>query len=91
MNTYREIVNFAPSLRTLRNTRNEEIISVSGYASTRPIDPSENHEAWARNRRIDLRFVMEVDSKQRLKQIINLTDSMKVEIDRLVTASGGRK
>jgi hypothetical protein len=34
---------------------------------------------------------MEVDSKQRLKQIINLTDSMKVEIDRLVTASGGRK
>jgi flagellar motor protein MotB len=91
VNTYREIVNFAPSLRTLRNTRNEEIISVSGYASTRPIDPSENHEAWARNRRIDLRFVMEVDSKQRLKQIINLTDSMKVEIDRLVTASGGRK
>lgn len=91
VNTYREIVNFAPSLRSLRNTRNEEIISVSGYASTRPIDPSENHEAWARNRRIDLRFVMEVDSKQRLKQIINLTDSMKVEIDRLVTASGGRK
>ncbi|MBB5045968.1 flagellar motor protein MotB [Rhodopseudomonas rhenobacensis] len=91
VNTYREIVNFAPSLRALRNTRNEEIISVSGYASTRPIDPNENREAWARNRRIDLRFVMEVDSKQRLKQIINLTDSMKVEIDRLVTASGARK
>ncbi|MFC0242627.1 OmpA/MotB family protein [Rhodopseudomonas telluris] len=91
VNTYREIVNFAPSLRALRNTRNEEILSVSGYASTRPIDPDENREAWARNRRIDLRFVMEVDSKQRLKQIINLTDSMKVEIDRLVTASGGRK
>ncbi|WP_316229210.1 flagellar motor protein MotB [Bradyrhizobium sp. SZCCHNR1070] len=91
VNTYREIVNFAPSLRSLRNTRNEEIISVSGYASTRPIDPAENREAWAKNRRIDLRFVMEVDSKQRLKQIISLTDSMKVEIDRLVTASGGRR
>jgi chemotaxis protein MotB len=91
VNTYREIVNFAPGLRTLRNMRNEEIISVSGYASTRPIDPNENREAWAKNRRIDLRFVMEVDAKQRLKQIINLTDSMKVEIDRLVMASGGRK
>jgi len=91
VNTYREIVTVAPALRSLRNTRNEEIVSVSGYASTRPIDPNETREAWAKNRRIDLRFVMEVDSKQRLKQIINLTDSMKVEIDRLVTASGGRK
>ncbi|MFT3937636.1 flagellar motor protein MotB [Rhodopseudomonas sp.] len=91
VNTYRAIVNYAPSLRALRNTRNEEIISVSGYASTRPIDPNENRDAWARNRRIDLRFVMEVDSKQRLKQIVDLTDSMRVEIDRLVTASGGRR
>jgi chemotaxis protein MotB len=90
VNTYREIVTVAPSLRSLRNTRNEEIISVSGYASTRPIHPNDNREAWAKNRRIDLRFVMEVDSKQRLKQIINLTDAMKFEIDRLVTASGGR-
>ena len=60
VNTYREIVTVAPALRSLRNTRNEEIISVSGYASTRPIDPNENREAWAKNRRIDLRFVMEL-------------------------------
>ena len=66
-------------------------MSVSGYASTRPIDPNENREAWAKNRRIDLRFVMEVDAKQRLKQIINLTETMKGEIERLVTVSGGRK
>lgn len=91
VNTYREIVTAAPSLRSLRNTRNEEIISVSGYASTRPIDPNENRDAWAKNRRIDLRFVMEVDSRQRLKQIMNLTDAMKSEIDRLVTASGSRR
>lgn len=91
VNTYREIVTVAPSLRSLRNTRNEEIISVSGYASTRPIDANENREAWAKNRRIDLRFVMEVDSRQRLKQIMNLTDAMKFEIDRLVTASGSRR
>lgn len=91
VNTYREIVTAAPGLRALRNTRNEEIISVSGYASTRPIDGSENREAWARNRRIDLRFVMEVDARQRLEQIMHLTDAMKAEIDRLVTASGRRK
>lgn len=91
VNTYREIVTAAPNLRSLRNTRNEEIISVSGYASTRPIDPNENREAWAKNRRIDLRFVMEIDSRQRLKQIMNLTDAMKSEIDRLVTASGSRR
>ena len=35
VNTYREIVTIAPALRSLRNTRNEEIVSVSGYASTR--------------------------------------------------------
>lgn len=90
VNTYREIVAVAPLLRSLRNTRNEEIISVSGYASTRPIDANENRDAFARNRRIDLRFVMELDSRQRLKQIITLTDAMKVEIDRLAATKGGR-
>jgi flagellar motor protein MotB len=88
VNTYREIVTVAPVLRSLRNTRNEEIISVSGYASTRPIDPNENRDAWTKNRRIDLRFVMEVDSRQRLKQIMTLTDAMKVEIDRLIPTRG---
>lgn len=90
-NTYREMVTAAPGLRTLRNTQNEEIISVSGYASTRPIDAGDNREAYARNRRIDLRFVMEVDARQRLQQIVDLTDAMKTEIDRLVKASGGRR
>lgn len=91
VNTYREIVNVAPALRGLRNTRNEEIISVSGYASTRPIDPTENRDAYAKNRRIDLRFVMELDPRQRLKQIISLTDAMQSEIDRLVLAGGRHK
>ena len=90
VNTYREIVTVAPVLRSLRNTRNEEIISVSGYASTRPIDANENREAFARNRRIDLRFVMEVDARQRLRQIITLTDAMKVEIDRLTATRGAK-
>jgi flagellar motor protein MotB len=91
VNTYREIVAAAPVLRSLRNTRNEEIISVSGYASTRPIDPNDNRDAFARNRRIDLRFVMELDARQRLRQIVTLTDAMKVEIDRLTATRGGKR
>ena len=89
VNTYREIVSGAPQLRQLRNQRQEEIISVSGYSSTRPIDQANNRDAWSKNRRIDLRFVMEIDSKQRLKQILDLTDEMQRQIDRLTAASGG--
>ncbi len=89
VNTYRAIVGEAPALRALRNQRREEIVSVSGYAATRPIDDGNNREAWARNRRIDLRFVMEVDSRQRLGEILKLTDEMKEQIDRLTRASGG--
>jgi flagellar motor protein MotB len=85
--TYREIVAQSPGLRSLRNKSGEEIVSVSGYSSTRPIDPRETREAWERNRRIDLRFVMEVDTKEGLQQILSLTNTMKTEIDHMVDAS----
>src|SRR5690606_29731735 len=89
VNTYREIVAVASGVRNLRNRQGEEILSVSGYADTRPIEAGDSLEAWEKNRRIDLRFVMEVDSRQRLKQILELTDEMKEQIDRLTQASGG--
>ena len=87
VNTYRHIVGEARALRMLRNQRGEEIISVSGYAATRPIDAGNSREAWARNRRIDLRFVMEVD-RQRLGEILKLTGEMEREIAPLLQASG---
>ena len=86
--TYREIITVAPSLRSLLNGRKEETISVSGYSSTRPIDPRFQRDAWDRNRRIDLRFVMETDNRQGLQQILRMTDDMRGEIDRLRKASG---
>ena len=89
VNTYRELIRAAVSLRDLRNRRGEEVISVSGYSSTRPIDPADSADAFARNRRIDLRFVMEVDDRRRLREVLKLTDAMKVQIDRLVEAIGG--
>lgn len=88
VSTYRELIAVSPSLRSLLNQRGEEVVSVSGYASTRPIDPRNVREAWDRNRRIDLRFVMETDTRQGLEQILKVTDDMRGEIDRLRAAAG---
>ena len=88
VNTYREIVAKAPELRRLRNSKDEEIMSVAGYSSTRAIDPRDSPEAWEKNRRIDLRFVMEVNSRQRLQEILKLTDEMKEQIERLEKQDG---
>lgn len=90
VNTYRALLTDSPGLHTLRNHRGQEIVSVSGYSSTRPVDPGEGVDAFARNRRIDLRFVMEVESKQRLKEILALTDDMQHQIDRLTAASASK-
>jgi chemotaxis protein MotB len=87
VNTYRELIAVSPSLRLLRNNRNEEVISVSGYSSTRPIDPRAIRDAWDRNRRIDLRFVMDNDPRRNLEQILHVTDEMRQQINRLRAAS----
>jgi hypothetical protein len=70
----------------LRNNRNEEVISVSGYSSTRPIDSRAVRDAWDRNRRIDLRFVMDNDPRRNLAQILEITDEMRQQINRLRAA-----
>jgi flagellar motor protein MotB len=87
INTYRQMVAVAPLLRSFRNRDAKEIISVSGYSSTRAIDVAENREAWAANRRIDLRFVMDVDSRGGLEEILGLTDEMQRQIRRIEQAS----
>lgn len=89
--TFRELIAVAPELRSLRSPKNEEVISVSGYSSTRPIDPRSVREAWDRNRRIDLRFVMQTDNRQNLQHTLRLIGDMRGEIDRLRQASGGAR
>ena len=87
--TYSAITTLQPVLRLLKNRKSKEILSVSGYSSTRPIleaiDANESdqtrQERRARNRRIDMRFVMEVDNSARLKTVVKLTDDMKKQID----------
>jgi outer membrane protein OmpA-like peptidoglycan-associated protein len=81
--TYRELMAIAPELRRLVNRRDEEILSISGYSSTRPIDPSGTAAAWGRNRRIDLRFVMDTDPTSGLEEVKALLQKMRTAIQEL--------
>jgi flagellar motor protein MotB len=83
VNTFRELASVAPDLRRLRNRRGQEVVSVSGYSSTRQIDPERNTAAYEKNRRIDLRFVMELDNTAGLREIQRLVEGMKDEIGKL--------
>jgi chemotaxis protein MotB len=86
-NTYRELTAISPELRRLFNRRGEEILSISGYSSTRPIDAESNSNAWAKNRRIDLRFVMDTDSTANLEEINGLLQRMRKAIQDLKGSS----
>lgn len=83
VNTYREIIAQAPALKVLHNQSGQPVLSVSGYSSSRPIDQSDSKDGYARNRRIDLRFVMEVNREERLKEILKITDDMKTRIQEI--------
>ncbi|OCW57066.1 OmpA/MotB family protein [Hoeflea olei] len=83
VNTYRMIVETAPALRGLHNSKGSEVLSVSGYASTRPISLGETKEDYGLNRRIDLRFVMEANQRERLVQVQKLLIDMQGKIQEL--------
>lgn len=83
VNTYRRIVDGFPKLRTLRNSDSREILSVSGYAYTRPATDRNDLEGFKINRRIDLRFVMEADREKRLNEVLALLDRMKSKVKEL--------
>jgi flagellar motor protein MotB len=85
-NTYRELTAVARELRQIRNRSGQELLSISGYSSTRPIDPANTPAAWDRNRRIDLRFVMDTDVTAGLEQIQGLLGNMRSEITQLKEA-----
>jgi len=85
--TYRELATIAPELRHISNRRQEEILSISGYSSTRPIDATETLAARSRNRRIDLRFVMDTDATSGLEEIKGLLQKMRTAIQGLKSQS----
>jgi hypothetical protein len=81
--TYLALTHTAAELRGIRNRRGNEILSISGYSDTRPIAAEATSEDRARNRRIDLRFVMDTDPSAGLDEIGGLLAEMHVQIDRL--------
>lgn len=89
VSTYREITTVQPGLRHMKNRGEKEILSVSGYSSTRPIPETKGEaetddvrsDRLAGNRRIDMRFVMEVDNSVRLNEVLKLTDAMEEQIE----------
>jgi flagellar motor protein MotB len=83
VNTYRHIVDNYRQLRDLRNSSGSEVLSVSGYAYTRPVIEEVDDKTRQVNRRIDLRFVMEADRKQRLDEVLKLLDEMEEKVNDL--------
>jgi len=57
-NTFRTLRELDGRLLHFRNDRNEPLIGVSGYAETRALDGTDDLDAMAANRRIDIRFIM---------------------------------
>lgn len=88
VNTYRRIVDNFPELRALVNSEGREILSVSGYAYTRPAIDQDDLEGYQINRRIDLRFVMEADRQKRLDEVLHLLDQMAQKVYELQRPAG---
>lgn len=84
--TYQQLILSSPELREYFNRQGEEILSISGYSSTRPVDP----DNLAANRRIDLRFVMESDSRERMEELARQTEGLRGEVESLIQVLGGR-
>jgi chemotaxis protein MotB len=67
--TYRELENQMPQVTRLTNSAGERLFSVSGYGQFRSVDTNDTPTGRAANRRIDLRFNMQVDQQRALDQI----------------------
>jgi chemotaxis protein MotB len=58
INTYKYMRQVQPGLAELENSRDEPLFSVAGYADSRPQYSHDQPTDDARNRRIDMRFIM---------------------------------
>jgi chemotaxis protein MotB len=69
-NTYRAMQQAAPSVGDLLNRDSRPILSVSGYGADRPVASGGDEAAKSRNRRIDLRFLMETPKSDALTNLL---------------------
>ena len=69
-NTFRAMYAAAPTLRLLHNRSGSAILSVSGYGEARPIARGNDAAAKSKNRRIDVRFLMETPGQEDLSGLL---------------------
>lgn len=85
VNTFWGLLTAQPELGALQNRQQQPVLSAAGYAASRPIpdvDPSD----LDRQRRIDLRFVMDTDNAGRLRGVLSLTEQIETELEELQQA-----
>jgi len=63
-NTYEQVVKQNENIVEFRNPAGQQILSVAAYGPQRPIDDADTNDAYAKNRRIDIRFVMYVPENE---------------------------
>lgn len=85
VNTFWALISAQPLLGTLANRQGQPVLSAAGYAASRPI-PGVDPALLDRQRRIDLRFVMDTDNAGRLKGVLSLTNQIETELDQLQRA-----
>lgn len=69
-NTFRAMAGQQPTLNQLHNGDGRPILSVSGYGADRPVASGQEEADKSRNRRIDLRFLMETPKAERLTTML---------------------
>lgn len=85
VNTFWALITAQPMLVNLSNRQKQPVLSAAGYAASRPI-PGIDPSLLDRQRRIDLRFVMDTDNAGRLTGVMSLTHQIETELDLLQQA-----
>jgi len=67
--TFRALIRARPALELYLNPASVRLLGVSGYGPNRPVDPADTLEARAKNRRIDLRFLLANPSADEIAEI----------------------
>ena len=69
INTFIELNKNSLEATRLSNANDQFLFSISGYGKHRPVDSGDTREAKAQNRRIDLRFVMNVSHEDAFERV----------------------
>lgn len=67
--TYRTLVKESPELESFLNPAGSRLLGVSGYGENRPVAENTDNEGRAKNRRIDLRFLIAYPSEVELRKL----------------------